>query len=152
MIVFLGEMWRTCHKLQRSMNVIRLNSCPLGRPINCPLVGFFPRFETTKQQQRILRFDAYPRHWSSLGTITCPLVQSHKKRLPHERISERIVSEMRQNEPDRGQRIVFCFLILDELLACSLHPFFCPNMPIIQELDFRNPYSKNASSYRFNSD
>ncbi len=32
----------------------------------------------------------------------------------------------------------------DKLLACSQYLLLYPNMPIIQELDFRNPYPKSS--------
>jgi len=60
------------------------------------VIAFFPCFMATEQYQRILRFDVYPLPWSHLGTINCPLVQAHKKRLQHASISELAASVMRQ--------------------------------------------------------
>jgi hypothetical protein len=75
--------------------------------VNCPVVGFFPHFIATGRCHRISCFDAYPLPWSSLGSITCPLVYLAKKRLQHPDISELAVSEMRQNGQDMGQGLLF---------------------------------------------
>src|SRR5437879_718434 len=72
---------------------------------------FFPHSIATNQYRRIPCFDAYPFPWPSLGSITCPLVYSAKKRLEHLDISELAVSEMRQNRQDMGLRIAFCFKV-----------------------------------------
>ena len=87
-------------------SVIRLNSCPLVWPINCPIVGFFPHFIVTDRYHGIPCFDAYPLPWSRLGTINYPLVQHHKKKLQYASISELAVSDMRQNGHFKVKRML----------------------------------------------
>src|SRR5260370_42557164 len=61
------------------------------------MVGSFSHFIATGLYDRIPCFDTHPLPWSSLGTITCPLVQSLQKRLQHANSSELAASEGRQN-------------------------------------------------------
>ena len=61
------------------------------------MAGFFSCFVVTRQYNGRFHFDAYLFPWSHLGTIICPLVQSHKKRLQRPNISELAALEMRQS-------------------------------------------------------
>src|SRR5437016_1777346 len=60
----------------RTAYVIRLDSCPLDETITCPAVGLFPCSIASEWYERIRGFASYPRLWSILGIITCPLVQA----------------------------------------------------------------------------